>query len=445
VEIGEEDRSLEDLLASETGAADVLAEAARALGTESGPSALEARLRSWLVFRSASGIDGEAGDGSRRAWRLVDLLASEAAGGPLRARELARLDASLPPGAVSVRDRFRVHRAYREASGRPGGRAPEAVPTAREVIAAARDPRVRLRVLRESRGRFVRETAGRSLFVCDRTMRDVLVKAGLGGASEALTCREGELLRTLPDRENYRIRVSGYRSGEAVLYMKRYPADRLLDRLLDLVRLRRDVRSRARWEWENLLQLRSIGIATADPVAMAERRRRRRGASVVLTREVEGAVPLDAWVRERYPPAFPARPGTPRLPGTSRKRDVIRGVARLTRTLHRAGAFHKDLYLNHLLVREDAGGLTFHLIDLDRLRWGRRVRSRWFVKDVAALHISADPRIFSRADRLRFLELYLGCRSGEPRLRAFARRVLRKGARMTAHVPRHRPGETEAK
>jgi hypothetical protein len=117
-------------------------------------------------------------------------------------------------------------------------------------------------------------------------------------------------------------------------------------------------------------------------------------------------------------------------------------LARLVARLHAAGFYHRDLYLEHVVVtRERPGGLA--LLDAGRVRRQRAPRARWFVKDLAALLHSAPAALGPRA-RLRFLTDYLDARASHaqrpssPRARrAFARAVVRKAARLAAHAPRH--------
>lgn len=425
-----EARSLDDLLRDpdlgEGDRREILLEASNAVARWLARGMRAAPLRSWLLFRRET-----ASPDSR--WAMASPFARVPAGSDVGARDIAELDASLPPGSLPPRDRLRALRTIARAGVSDPAR--RRAFRARVVRAASRGA-ARRRILREGLFSFDRLDTRRGRLLFDRDWRDLLQRAGLLDVESGLAFRGGELLRSLPDRENLRVSVAGFRSGEATLFMKRYPRDPLRRRVADLLLLR-DRTSRARREWENLLVLRSLGIGTADPVAMGERVRGGRGASFVLTRAIDGAVPLDDWLRGRYPPAFPER----RV--DRRKRGWIRGLARIARTLHRAGGYHRDLYLCHLLVRERGDGLDFHLIDLDRVRWRRWVRSRWFVKDIAALDISAQRDWFTCTDRVRFLEFYLGCGAGDARLRGFLRRVRRKAARMRAHVPRHRidPGE----
>lgn len=273
----------------------------------------------------------------------------------------------------------------------------------------------------------VREDA-RGVFEVARDESELLAKEGIGSVEEGLAYRGGTSLRKLRDRENVRIDASGFRSGERRYFMKRFPARRV-----GLPFVSRRQRTRARDEWENTRLVRSTGWGTAALGAIGEARPVGRGASFVIMGAIDDAVPLDDVLAElaRTSSSDPRRMRT-------EVRSMIVTLAGLVAALHRAGAYHKDLYLCHVLVRGAGDRREWFLIDLDRLRWRRHVRSRWFVKDLAALHHSADAAIVSRTDRLRFVRRYLRRHARLGDERRLIARVLRKAARMGSHVPRHR-------
>jgi heptose I phosphotransferase len=174
-------------------------------------------------------------------------------------------------------------------------------------------------------------------------------------------------------------------------------------------------------EWENLKALSALGVAVPEALAAGSGRQ----GSFLMTKGIEGGVPLDDFLSERF--RFPvARKDLPL------KRRLLRDAASLARTLHEAGLCHRDLYLCHLLVapREDH---RLVLIDLQRVGAAFPFRSRWIVKDLAALHYSAPPSAVSRTDRFRFLKAYLGI----PRLDGNARRLARKIERKARRIRRH--------
>lgn len=123
---------------------------------------------------------------------------------------------------------------------------------------------------------------------------------------------------------------------DGLLYVKRFRALRLGDRLLSLVRA-----SPARREWTALLHLARAGVPCPAPVLLGEERR---GGLLVgsnlATRAVEGA---DELVR---------RLDALRAKGDAAGREaLLQALAPLARSIFQAGVDHPDLHLGNFLVR----------------------------------------------------------------------------------------------
>jgi heptosyltransferase-2 len=182
----------------------------------------------------------------------------------------------------------------------------------------------------------------------------------------------------------------------------------------------------AREEFQTLEALRRVGLSVPEPLAWAAADRL---SVLVLDRVVSTGHLGEALARADAPG----------------RRALGEALLDLLGRFHGELWYHRDLYLSHILVSPE-GRLT--LIDAGRVRRAdspTRAR-RWFAKDMAALAHSA-PQVVSRAERLRFLALWLE-RTGrlDPAApRAAARRILRSWARdverrrrtMAAHRPRH--------
>ncbi|MCS7032880.1 MAG: hypothetical protein NZ561_02670 [Phycisphaerae bacterium] len=120
-------------------------------------------------------------------------------------------------------------------------------------------------------------------------------------------------------------------------------------------------------EASNLLALAARGIPTAPLAAygwLADNR------SVVITEDLVGYVPADRLIRD----------GTPFA-------SLIEPTSRLVARLHGAGAYHRDLYLCHLMVRPDDRDVR--LIDCARVLFDPWFRRRWQRKDLAQFVHSA--------------------------------------------------------
>lgn len=252
--------------------------------------------------------------------------------------------------------------------------------------------------------------------------------ASAGGDADPLerlfALRPETWLRRVPGRET--LIVDGPEGRPAVL--KRYRGGEARDWWHE--RLRGRPRSPGRREFECLVGLAELGLPVPRALGWFEeagadtwRGRRRAARSCVLMERV----PHDETLRQRIARGGPAAARRWREP-----------LARLVAGLHGAGWYHRDLYLEHVVLRAGAAGEELVLLDVARARGQERPRRRWFVKDLAALELSA-PAAVDPGTRLRFLASYLRRRGlrGPGELRRWAAAVGAKAARLRAHAPRH--------
>jgi serine/threonine protein kinase len=226
-------------------------------------------------------------------------------------------------------------------------------------------------------------------------------------AAEALDAAPGVLLRRLPGREVFALNHPG---GGLVL-VKRFS-----ERLVWLALGRR---SPAQREAGVVEELRRQGFPVPAVLAVQERRAGRLGRrSVLLLEWIEHRQSLRELLREAS--------------GEEARRRA-RTLAEIVTRLHVAGWHHRDLYLQHILVRAD----ELVLIDLGRARRRSSLRERWFVKDIAGL-VHSCPRAVPQRARLEFFVRYARGRGmSRDRRRHFLAAALAKERRMAAHTPRH--------
>jgi tRNA A-37 threonylcarbamoyl transferase component Bud32 len=227
--------------------------------------------------------------------------------------------------------------------------------------------------------------------------RDALAAVGLETLADYFESPAVESVRLLPDRENVRIEAGG-----EVYFGKRLPRSHVGD---------------ARRERRMLRVLREAGFPVPELAVYGEGER----GGLVLTARLPGA-PLDDLLREgRVPP--------------EEQREVARRLGELVRRFHAAGFWHRDLYLCHVFAARTDDGWSLGLIDVSRVGHRRWPRSRWFVKDVAALWHSLPRERVRPAVVGEFLRGYRDRRRGLG-TRRFLRRVLLKARRMARHAPR---------
>ncbi len=216
-----------------------------------------------------------------------------------------------------------------------------------------------------------------------------------------------------------------------VLYLKRYRSTSW-NAQLDRIRRQSARHSRAWWEYQQSVELGRQSIPAARTVAVVEEMRGVFERSSALLLEAATGEALDrAWCRLRQQNA-------PILRGLARH-DLVRRLARFISAFHQTGACHRDLYLCHVFADLDPAGRrppAFTLIDLARLWRPRWWRTRWLIKDLSQLDSSARQIGLWRTDRLRFLLTYLGLDVNAPRVRWYARRIVRKSDAILRRIRR---------
>lgn len=215
------------------------------------------------------------------------------------------------------------------------------------------------------------------------------------------------------------------------LFIKRYRRPPLRAQLA--VRLR-GYAAVAAVEWHWLHHLRRLSIPVPAPVALGYARRAGCEAASFLVTAAAPGQSLEQWVRTHGAPH--------RVPWLSERaaRDrLFLAVAQLVARLHEANLFHRDLYLSHIFAepRPD-GGVELTLIDLQRIVRSRLRRTRWQVKDLAALNYSVPATLASRADRMRWFKRYRRARRLSHADKTLLRRIAAKTARIARHDRRRR-------
>jgi tRNA A-37 threonylcarbamoyl transferase component Bud32 len=220
-------------------------------------------------------------------------------------------------------------------------------------------------------------------------------------------------LRAVPGRETF----LWPEQGPATLVIKRHVGDLGRDRWFDRLH-GHGGRSPGRREYENLGSLAKLGFPVPESLGWAEWGSR---SLVVMVRVPHDETLLDVSQRVRG------------LGGRARLVELVELVARL----HGAGWYHRDLYLQHLLI----GDRGLVLIDVGRARRQPRPRRRWFLKDLGAL-LHSTPAEVPQVTRLRFLAAYLNARGVLDRAarRRWARAAAARARRIGAHRPRYEYG-----
>jgi heptose I phosphotransferase len=268
----------------------------------------------------------------------------------------------------------------------------------------------------------------------DPEFRPILERAGLASFSAVMETQNGQLMRALKERENWRLRLDDGHPAQRGAYLKKHH----LRGVGPWMRARLGIgpgETAGRIEARNVACLARGGIAAMRLIAYGEKLHADGLLeSFVLTDELVGYAQLDHFLRAAFPPLVRGRSS----PRDHRLASLIRSVASTAARFHRLGYNHRDLYCCHFFIREPEPGLfQVNLIDLQRVEHRRRFRTRWIVKDLAQLAYSAPRDRISRTHMMAFIKQYLDVKRLEPRHKRLIRRVLSKVRIMRRNLGDH--------
>ena len=223
--------------------------------------------------------------------------------------------------------------------------------------------------------------------------------------------------------------------GPLTVYLKRHDRLPWASRLAALFAPGLGAHTPAKAEWSHLEAARALGVSVPEVVAVGETIGPWGGLrSFLMVAELTGSEALNEAL-----PGLKAAMSAAEF--AAWKRGIIPEMAEIAAKLHRAGAFHKDLYLCHFYIKLDAlrsPGRRLALIDLHRLGRHRLTALRWRWKDLGQLLFSTDEvEGIDDRDRLRFWKHYRS-RVGPAFPRWQAGRIAAKADRYRSHNARMR-------
>jgi serine/threonine protein kinase len=168
------------------------------------------------------------------------------------------------------------------------------------------------------------------------------------------------------------------------------------------------------------------GIRTARPLAAVESRAwGMLNKSFFLSEEIGGAKTADSYWQEELVPVKGKE-------GVRKRKQFLRGMGELFRSLHEQDVYHNDLKDANILVRPNASGELehFYLLDLEGIRRYRELNRRRRIKNLVQLNRTLG-KYLRRVDKVRLLKTYLGPSfSNRTDKRSTIARVLRKSDRL---------------
>ena len=143
--------------------------------------------------------------------------------------------------------------------------------------------------------------------------------------------------------------------------------------------------------------LRVYGLNTPLPLALLEKKIFGiTTGSYLIMEEVKDSLEMDRYILKNF----------------SNRKDLIkkcgfiRGFARTLAETHNHNIFHHDLKTCNIMVKEKGKSFDFTFLDFDRVSFNDEITVRKRVKNLIQINLST-PRLFTLADRLRFLKEYL--------------------------------------
>lgn len=167
-------------------------------------------------------------------------------------------------------------------------------------------------------------------------------------------------------------------------------------------------------EFDNIGRCARLGIPALEAAYFAQRRQGGELQAILLTRALDGYLPLDEWF-ERWVEL-----------GYRQQQGMIRATAAVVARLHACDSVHNCLYPKHVFLKSGEDGVGVRLIDLEKTR-ARRFLPWGPERDLDALNRHSRPP--SRSQRLRFLLAYLGKNRVDAEVRNWVNRVVRRSAK----------------
>jgi tRNA A-37 threonylcarbamoyl transferase component Bud32 len=186
---------------------------------------------------------------------------------------------------------------------------------------------------------------------------------------------------------DHRGRASAVRVAETSVVVKEVTKGGIAKQLADAFR-----GSPARRAWVGAHGLRARGIGAARALAFVERRTPRGPtASIVVLEDVRPARPAGAFLSQG-----PA----------SDRQEALDALCTLAIRLHQGCVDHGDLQAHHVFLEREAGGMSTRLIDLEGVRFPRRLRDGQRIDALAELNASLHDDLVTASERRKAFRRY---------------------------------------
>jgi len=205
---------------------------------------------------------------------------------------------------------------------------------------------------------------------------------------------KGEVYRALEGRYTQRIFLDNQ-----ACFIKQHHGVGWKEIFKNIFQLKKPIIS-AKNEWLALQRLQALNIPSPNIISYgchginpATRK------SYIMTRELKNTISLEDLSRnwQQCPPSLKV------------KKNLIRAIAGIARTMHENGINHRDFYICHFLLDLETAlhiNPKLYLIDLHRASIRKKIPLRWIIKDLAGLYFSVKNIGLTRRDFLLFIKTY---------------------------------------
>ncbi|MDP6923898.1 MAG: lipopolysaccharide kinase InaA family protein [Candidatus Scalindua sp.] len=143
--------------------------------------------------------------------------------------------------------------------------------------------------------------------------------------------------------------------------------------------------------------LRVYGLNTPLPLALIEKKIAGiTTGSYLIMEEVKDSLEMDRYILKNFSNRNDLK----------KKSELIRAFAKILGEMHSHNIFHHDLKTCNIMVKEKGKSFGFTFLDFDNVSFNENIAVSKRVKNLIQINLST-PRLFTLADRLRFLKEYL--------------------------------------
>ncbi len=199
---------------------------------------------------------------------------------------------------------------------------------------------------------------GQKRFIIEASDRAWFEKLGWRSVDDVLACSSQDVAALSQSSDVVRVPIDAAIGGPDAIFVKRYLYKRLGQRIKQMFRGTLFGKSRARKEYEFLLEMCRRNVPTVRPIAYGERRRGAfLWASFVITQGIDGFQSLDLFALAHLHHEKLSR---------SKKQTLIGELGEMIRHMHDAGVRHGGFYWRNILIATSPNdGFDFLLLDPD--------------------------------------------------------------------------------